>query len=67
MNAQTKLQIFETQIDDTRTDLPDTNIAPKPSLASRLGMAMIVASVPLTLAWVALLGWMCVQLIGAWL
>jgi hypothetical protein len=57
VSAQTTLQIVE-----TKTNIPDKNILPKPRLRTRLGLALIVVSVPLTLAWVALLGWTSIHL-----
>jgi len=62
MNPQTRLQIVEASTDRRDTEVNDTDIAPKPSLASRLGQALVIVSVPITLAWVAMLGWLCFDL-----
>jgi len=56
MDAQAKIQI-----DQSHSNRPDTETVP--ALASCVAQAMIGASVPLTLAWVALLGWLCFDLV----
>ena len=59
MNAHARSQVAETTSDVARVQ----QITTKPTVASRLGLALFIASGPLTLAWFALLGWLCVDLV----